>query len=57
MIHTPGHARGHIALYYEADRILFSGDAVPLPGAAPIYDDVPASLRSLEALKEVQGVR
>ena len=57
VIHTPGHAAGHIALYYEPDHVLFSGDAVPLPGTAPIYDDVPASLRSLEALQAVPDVR
>jgi glyoxylase-like metal-dependent hydrolase (beta-lactamase superfamily II) len=56
VLHTPGHAAGHIALSYPADQALFSGDAIPLPATAPIYDDVPAAMRSIERLLEVEGV-
>ena len=28
VLHTPGHTLGHISLYRESDRLLFSGDAV-----------------------------
>jgi hypothetical protein len=54
-IHTPGHSRGHVALWHEGDRALFSGDAIPMPGAVPIYDDVLASVRSLRRLMAIQG--
>ena len=57
VIHTPGHSRGHIALFDEAEGALFSGDSIPVPGGLPIYDDVLASIQSLKTLAEVTGLR
>lgn len=56
VIHTPGHSRGSISLYFPADRVLFSGDAVPLPGDIPIYDDYTSSVSSINKLKDLEGV-
>jgi hypothetical protein len=57
VIHTPGHSRGHVAFLHEQDGVLISGDSVPLPNETPIYEDVPSSLRSVEKLRAVQGVK
>jgi len=54
VIHTPGHSAGHIALFYEKDRTLFSGDCIPLPGDMPIYEDVIFSAISLKKLGEIK---
>jgi glyoxylase-like metal-dependent hydrolase (beta-lactamase superfamily II) len=51
VVATPGHARGHIALYAPAEGVLITGDAVPQLGAMPIYEDLAASVASLRALE------
>ncbi len=56
VMHTPGHAKGHISLLYEADRSLFCGDCVPLRGAMPVYEDVFALVRSIKRLGAVSGL-
>lgn len=57
VIHTPGHAAGHIALLDDQQGVLFSGDTIPAPGTLPIYDDPLALLRSLQRLRAIDGVR
>ena len=57
IIHTPGHSDGHVALYHEQDGVLFAGDAVPMAGAMPIYDDVVATLQSIQRLQGLPGVK
>lgn len=54
--HTPGHSAGSISLYLPADAALFCGDAVPVPGDIPIYEDVEHSLRSIEKLGSIPWV-
>jgi len=56
IVHTPGHAKGHISLLYEADRALFCGDCIPLRGEMPIYEDAIASVKSIRRLKEIGGL-
>ncbi len=55
VIETPGHAPGHVAFFYEPDRVLICGDALPQPGAMPIYDDVGASARSIQRLQQASA--
>ncbi|MGC9317415.1 MAG: MBL fold metallo-hydrolase [Armatimonadota bacterium] len=57
VIETPGHGRGHIALFDPQDGALFAGDAVPTPGAPPVYEDIPALVRSLEILRGLDDLR
>ncbi len=57
VIHTPGHSKGHIAVFRDQDGVLISGDSIPLPHDIPIYEDVLASLRSTEKLRSLQDVR
>jgi glyoxylase-like metal-dependent hydrolase (beta-lactamase superfamily II) len=56
VVHTPGHAKGHISLLYDADRSLFSGDCIPLRGEMPIYEDAIASVKSIKRLRDIRGL-
>jgi len=56
VIHTPGHSAGSMALHFPDEKSIITGDAVPLPGALPIYDDVVASVASIKKLKRVHNV-
>jgi glyoxylase-like metal-dependent hydrolase (beta-lactamase superfamily II) len=57
VIGTPGHSPGHLAFWEPRRRWLFSGDAVPVPGDLPIYDDAARTLASLERLQQLGEVR
>ncbi|MHB9132169.1 MAG: MBL fold metallo-hydrolase [Armatimonadota bacterium] len=54
--HTPGHSRGSISLLLHEDRALISGDAIPLPGDMPIYDDPLVTVHSISKLRGVAGL-
>ena len=54
--HTPGHSKGSIALYLRKENALFAGDAIPLPGDLPIYEDVMASIESIKKLQTLGKV-
>ncbi len=56
VLHTPGHSSGSISLHLPQDRVLFCGDAVPMPGDLPIFTNWQASIDSLERLRQVPGV-
>jgi glyoxylase-like metal-dependent hydrolase (beta-lactamase superfamily II) len=56
VLHTPGHSRDSVSFFHEQDRVLFSGDTIPVPDERPVYEDVLAligSIRKLQAVKEV----
>lgn len=57
VIHTPGHSGGSISLRMPSEGVLVTGDAVPVPGGIPIYDDVVSLVRSLRFLMGLKGVR
>jgi hydroxyacylglutathione hydrolase len=57
VIYTPGHSKGHLAFFHERDGVLISGDSIPVTGQVPIYEDVSASLNSLEKLRSLKGVK
>lgn len=54
VFHTPGHSPGSISLSVPAEGALFCGDAVPVYGDIPVYDD---ALRSAASVKRLQGIR
>lgn len=56
VIHTPGHSSGSISLWFADEKILFTGDALPLPDDMPIYDDIGLSLASFRRLQKIEGV-
>lgn len=57
VLHTPGHSRGSVSLFLPSEGALFTGDAVPLRGDLPIYDDVPAAVKSIKRLKNIDGIK
>ena len=56
IIHTPGHSNGSISLLIPEEGVLFTGDAVPIRGDLPIYDDATESIQSIKKLKEIEGI-
>ena len=48
--HTPGHSSGSISLFFAEEKALFTGDAIPLPGDMPIYEDISTCRASMEKL-------
>jgi glyoxylase-like metal-dependent hydrolase (beta-lactamase superfamily II) len=53
VLHVPGHSPGGCAFFLEEQKILFSGDAVPVPGDMPVYDDPITSAHSLDRLRQL----
>ncbi len=56
VIHTPGHSKGSISLLIEEEGVIITGDAVPLKGDLPIYEDVETSVKSIKKLKSIHGI-
>jgi len=56
IIHTPGHSAGSISLFFEEDNVLFSGDALPVPGDLPIYDDIALCADSIKKIKKLNNI-
>lgn len=50
---TPGHSAGSLSLHFAREKVLISGDALPLPGDLPIYDDLARTLRSIDTLRSL----
>jgi glyoxylase-like metal-dependent hydrolase (beta-lactamase superfamily II) len=57
VLETPGHSPGSISFFYEEEGALITGDAVPAVGTIPIYVDPEASVRSIQRLAKVPGVK
>jgi hydroxyacylglutathione hydrolase len=57
VLHTPGHSPGSIVFFLQDEGVLFSGDAIPVAGDLPVYDDAILSLRSVERLGRLRGIR
>jgi len=57
VIHTPGHSNGSISLWLAEKGVLFTGDAIPLPGEMPVYDDPIESVKSIKRLKAIVGIK
>ncbi len=54
---TPGHSAGSISLFMHNEGALFSGDAIPVPGDLPVYDNALLSVESVKKLKKIRGIR
>ncbi len=50
VLHTPGHSPGSLSLWLGEEGALFTADAVPIAGDMPIYQDILASIRSVQRL-------
>lgn len=57
VIHTPGHSPGSISYFLHNEGVLFSGDAVPVAGDLPVYDDAVASVHTVRRLLALHGIR
>ncbi|MDP2652620.1 MAG: MBL fold metallo-hydrolase [Candidatus Omnitrophota bacterium] len=57
VIHTPGHSPGSVSFLERRSGALFCGDAVPVQGQMPVFDDFEASVRSVERLRKLKGVK
>ncbi len=53
VFHTPGHSKGSVSLLLREDSAVFCGDAVPLKGDIPIYEDLQATISSINELKSL----
>jgi len=56
VFHTPGHSAGSISLFLHSEGVLFSGDAVPVAGDLPVYDDAVASVQSIQRLRGINRI-
>lgn len=56
VLHTPGHSKGSISLLLEPDKVLVSGDVVPVPGDMPIYDDPLILIESVNKLMSINEI-
>ena len=57
VFYTPGHSAGSISLFLHNEGALFSGDAIPVPGDLPVYDNALLSVESVKKLKKIRGIR
>jgi hydroxyacylglutathione hydrolase len=53
---APGHSPGSCAFFLAGEGVLVTGDALPVPGDMPIYDDYPQAVASLQRLQRLEGV-
>ncbi len=51
IIHSPGHSRGSLNVFFKEDKILFTADSIPLKNDIPNYDDYKDLLHSLDTIK------
>lgn len=56
VIHTPGHSPGSLSLFIPGQGVLLSGDAIPVRGDLPVYDDPLASVLSVKRLRGLPGI-
>ena len=57
VFHTPGHSKGSVSLFLHREGALVSGDAVPVAGDLPVYDDAAASVKSIKRLRGISSIR
>ena len=55
--HTPGHSAGSVSLLIQGEGTLFCGDAVPVNGDLPVYDDARQSVKSVKKIQAIRGIR
>jgi len=56
VLHTPGHARDHVAFYWEEERVLFSGDLILGEGTVNITPPGGSMADYLQSLERVAGL-
>jgi glyoxylase-like metal-dependent hydrolase (beta-lactamase superfamily II) len=56
VLSTPGHSPGSTSFLVEEERVLITGDAIPVVGDMPVYDDPVQSVRSIVRLASIDAV-
>jgi hydroxyacylglutathione hydrolase len=56
VIDTRGHSQESLSFYFEHEKALFTGDAIPVVGDIPIYINAQQSMETLERLKSINNV-
>jgi len=56
VLHTPGHSCGSISLWMAEEGALITADAIPIAGEMPIYQDILASVRSVQRLAAIPDI-
>jgi hydroxyacylglutathione hydrolase len=56
IIHTPGHSKGSVSIYWEDESALFTGDVLISPEDMPIYEDIAALAASVRRLQKLSNV-
>lgn len=56
IIETKGHSHGSLSFYWIEEKIMFTGDAVPVIGDIPIYISAKQSINSLEKILEFRDI-
>jgi len=56
IIHTPGHSKGSISVFFEEEKCLVTADALAFPGDLPIYEDISSCLNSITTLQNIENV-
>lgn len=57
ILYTPGHSDGSTSFKLIEEEILFTGDAILLPGEMPIYTDVEKYFKSLELIDTCKNLK
>lgn len=57
VLHTPGHSSGSISLWIAQEGALITADAIPIAGEMPIYQDILASVRSVQRLASIPEIK
>jgi glyoxylase-like metal-dependent hydrolase (beta-lactamase superfamily II) len=50
-LHTPGHSHGSLSFRCDKEKVLITGDAIPVPDEMPIFESYHNSLESLARLR------
>ncbi|CQR71796.1 Hydroxyacylglutathione hydrolase [Sporomusa ovata DSM 2662] len=54
VLHSPGHSKGSISIFFKEDKILFTADSIPIVNDIPNYDNYSELRTSLETIKHLQ---
>lgn len=56
VINAAGHSQGGLAFYYQEEKILFTGDAIPEAGEPMISDDSASCIDTIKRFSEIDSV-
>lgn len=56
VIATPGHSAGSTSFWFPEAQTLLTGDALPVPGDLPIYEDLGVAVASIARLQKIGRV-